>query len=415
METIFDGSITLLYIVGFIIIVSNTLPTKKKKLAIIYYYSIGVAYTGKIKTINLILLLVVSLFIYEEYLSEDAIKLKYIDKLSSKIVDFVFQYIFYYRIIFVLLAIISRSWLFMNSAIQISLGKGFSYDICIICLRIIPFAIVTIGVHRMYYEKYGLRTFSEVERKLSDYPYYKIDWVVEDRNGELYRRLRLVTEIEDKTFFDRRKGHSFLSIDFLCINARKKIQNRRIIRRNISKKKGEFSITKCTTCITQIRKDIKRLFRWIYRGRSTIEMQLIRVLFCKKMNVGRPKNPVDFVEKLRRKLFEIIYSSLFFEGLKRSLYPHNKYFKQYIVYLYVNSVQTKIYEKRYAPLTNFLECEDFSKCSIEKLFLAILGLDHSKITMKKVYRHYELLELYNISLDELESLMCSLQRAKLQI
>ena len=320
MEIIFEGSITILYIVGIIVIIASTAFSKKQKLAIIYYYSIGVAYTGKIRTIGLIVLLIMSLFVYEEYLSEDEAKMKYIDKFFSKIIDFVFQYLIYYRLGFVLIAIITRSWFFMNDVSQYLLERGIEYEDCIIGLRIIPFAIVTIGIHNMFYEKYGLRTYSEVDSAISRFPYYKIHWRDEETKGELFKRFELISAVEDKTYFDRKRGHSFLSFEYIWLNFSKKCRNIVFV---VKSKRNH--INKCTvktllSDFTALNRHVKVFFRRIYRGHSTIEMQLVRVLFCQNLNTGNPRNPLDFCEKARRKLFEIVYSRLFFDGLKRSLY-----------------------------------------------------------------------------------------------
>ncbi len=402
METIFEGSVTILYIVGIIVIISSTVCTKKQKLAIIYYYSIGVAYTGKIKTINLITLLIVSLFVYEEYLSEDETKMKYIDKFFSKIVDFVFQYLVYYRLGFVLIAIMTRSWAFMNVGSHFLFKIGFEYECCINILRIIPFLFATMGIHNMFYEKHELKTYSEVESTISKFPYYITHWQEEEAKGELFKRFELISAVEDKTYFERKRGHSFLSFEFIGLNIRRRLRSIRFFAKRKKNRTSKISVKAFLKRFVAIKRYAQKLFRGIYRGHSTLEMQLIRVLFCKNLNTGRPRNPKDFFGKAKRKAFEIVYSRLFFDGLKRSLYPYNNYFRHYLVYLYVNNVQTKVFETKYNPMMKYLECENFSDCSMEKLFLAILGLNHSKITIQRIYRYYDLIESYNIDKNEIE-------------
>lgn len=67
----------------------------------------------------IILLLLLILFVYEEYLNEDLVKVQYITQLKYKIADFLYMYIFQYKLLYVVLAIGLKSQTGRNFLLKI--------------------------------------------------------------------------------------------------------------------------------------------------------------------------------------------------------------------------------------------------------------------------------------------------------
>lgn len=65
------------------------------------------------------------------------------------------------------------------------------------------------------------------------------------------------------------------------------------------------------------------------RGYSTVPMQLVRSLGIKR----------GYNYKYRRKIFEILYSRMFFKGIERMLnedqVAQRQYFKKYLIYIFI--------------------------------------------------------------------------------
>ncbi len=71
------------------------------------------------------------------------------------------------------------------------------------------------------------------------------------------------------------------------------------------------------------------------------KMQLIRILAYKKgLKMGKPKEPRDVYLIFTRKVFEIIYASMFFSGHKKyiNVSKEKDYYRYYLAYIYLHTV-----------------------------------------------------------------------------
>lgn len=165
----------------------------------------------------------------------------------------------------------------------------------------------------------------------------------------------------------------------------------------------------------------KKVFKYLIRGHSTIEMQMIRILFYKRgLLLGNPvvRNENKKVRiwgtirklycMIDRKCFEVIYSSIVFASLKHYLginqITNLDYFRYYIVYLYLHIVQTNVNGKKYRPVSKYFEEADVSEWSMEKIFVAGLGLCSRQITPKRIQIYDSLVKKYDLDVVEIHRL-----------
>lgn len=160
--------------------------------------------------------------------------------------------------------------------------------------------------------------------------------------------------------------------------------------------------------------------RFIKRGYSTIEMQWIRNV---AISIGYDK-------VYRRKIFEIMYSNIFFKSLEEkrryNTYPEYSYenptliFKMLIVYVYIKTVPTFLYIDNnrikikdiydFYKIIHGIEINDDNENIIqnitkEELFIFIMGLSGKKIgeNLYELYSNY--IEKYNIDIKKVDKIL----------
>lgn len=348
MEGLFTNNIFFVYLLGVLVIINYEAFEKKQKIAIIYVCSFGLTFNDELHWIVILGLLIFVLFLYEEYLNEDLTKIKYVKRFRYKLLDFIYMYIFQYKILYIIAAVCLR--FFICSTFYTELFKKSSS--LATSLRNVVFIMIIIllilGIHNMFTNPIELKNFKQIDQKFSEYPYYLLPLRNEEKREALFERLELVADIEDYTFFLRKKSYSCFSLEFLRIVYHKK-KNKKV--HTGTKKtywtheiwfKFLFVLEKVfhfiktgykkkalnripiliyeQICISLLQKGeyVKRKMKRYARGYSTIEMQLIRILaYSKGLKMGRPQNFEDLYLIFTRKIFEILYAPIFFAGHKK--------------------------------------------------------------------------------------------------
>ena len=147
--------------------------------------------------------------------------------------------------------------------------------------------------------------------------------------------------------------------------------------------------------------------RWmaglLTRGHSTIEMQLIRILSYKEgLLLGRPHGVEEWVRTIKRKCYECLYAKMFFDGLKiylsKCLCRELPEYRNFIVVLYLHTVQSKVGHETYRPLDKMYSDKEIEKWPMELLFLTCLGLNSQPITGLRVWLRWSIIKKYGLSL-----------------
>lgn len=433
MEALLMNNIFFVFLLGVLVIINYEALEKKQKVAVIYVCSFGMTFNSNLRSITILILLFFTLFIYEEYLDIDYIKIRYVTKIKYKCLDFVYMYIIHYKLIYILAAIILKSSICRTILDELLIENSIIYTQLERVLLAISILLLIAGVHKMFNNSIELKSFKQINQKFSEYPYYLLPLRDEEKRGKLFEKLELVADIEDYTFFMRKNSYCSFSVEFIqAVVDKKRLQKNGTKTKEVSliyeiwqkfrfvfrlenfilfvQNKQKIKLFKrCIkwlnkrffTYLLQKLEHTKRNIKQYIRGYSTIEMQLIRILSYKKgLKMGKPKSLEDIYLISTRKIYEIIYAPMFFSGMKKylSISDVNDYYRYYLVYIYLHTVQTTLNGRTFAPLDKVFCGVDVIDWPKEALFVIVLGLNNSRITEKKANAYMNI--IYKYQLDE---------------
>lgn len=410
MEQFFSGSKYALYFIGLLfLIISNNKNNEDSisKNVILLYLIMALVNVFNIINLNIsVIIILLICFIDIEIINIDNETL--IVKTIYKISDFAFEIINKYKFIYMY-------------AINLILNRIiYNFEICFVMKLIIYsiyFLIFIKIITKIYRNEFRLKEFNSIEKIFETNSIgFRYDEVANMKDVE---KFNMLIDIEDKTYMYRKRSHSSISIEALMCKINRQQRYEEIID-SVKNNKIWYFIKNIKILIIYILKIINIILkaiiykdgirRFIKRGYSTIEMQWIR-------NVGIE---IGYNKVYRRKIYELIYSNIFFKSLKEkrkyNTYPeisYNNYeyiFKMLIIYVYLKTVPTFIYKKgkriklnniyqyykviRNKPIKNKNNIiYDLSK---EEIFIFIMGLSGKKINdnLFEVYSVY--VEKYNI-------------------
>lgn len=420
MELLLKDSGVFIYLLSVIVIISYTSFTKVQRLSIIYIFTYGLAFTQTFPVWMTVVLLLAVVFIYEEYLTDDSMKICILYKWSYKIADAIFMAVFQYKIIWIIAGILLRA----DALEQIlcTYGGDVFWQYAEVPIKALSVLCVFVGIHSMYAEKEVYYTFDEMYRKIQQYPYYSIHF-----SEALRERLSLVADMEDSSYFQRKKSYSFASVEFIRIWRAKKVGKNDGIRRHRNfwllfsivklrikeagwKRAFQKGIHLMKRCINDFFYLCREKIRWfvglLTRGHSTIEMQLIRILSYKEgLLLGRPNGTEEWIRTIKRKCYECLYAKMFFDGLKcylsKCLRRELPDYRSFLVVLYLHTVQSKVGSETYRPLDKMYNDSEIEKWPMELLFLTCLGLNSQPITGLRVWIRWSIIRKYGLNEEKL--------------
>lgn len=369
MEELFKNNIFFVYLLACIAIFNYGVFTKRQRILIIYLITYGLGFFKIVEIWKIVVLLVTVLFLFEEYLNTDTGKIEIIKKVRYKILDFIYYAIFQYSIIYILIAIM------FNSNYCLYKIKGG---------KIVSFILFVIAVQKLNNPKFELNTFTSMKKRFDEYAFKYIDFASDD----LVEKMMILSEIEDKSYFERKTTYNFLSREFV----KYKINEKRMDY-NGKMQKNRFSIR---WVMKKINKDFKEGL--VLRGYSTIEMQLIK-------NIGIKRGFLRKKYLITRKIYEVIYTKIFFSGL-RTYYESNQYgkieyFKKFIVYIYLHNVPTTINGKKYLKFIDAFNGKKIEEISMNAMFVACLGLNTRKIYKQRVELYSGMFPRHNLDMEKI--------------
>lgn len=384
---VFNNNSIYVYFLSCIVIFSYQHFSKRQKISLIYATTIAMEiisqYSWKLTSV----MLFISMFILEEYLSDDKVKCELLSNFWYKTVDFIYQFIFIDTGVCIAInVVVSGKWV-RNFLANKGIPLGVFYGINIF--------ILLITIHMLNTSKFGLCDFGTIKSYFDKFDGKKIKW----DSYELQRRFDAMIELEDKSYFDRKKSYNWLSVEFI----KYKIKGYKTNKEWKKQYKEKKTLCQILKCIWRLIKQF-RLFRYIInkieckylestwsvkdafqrlkrkiRGCSTLEMQLIR-------NIGIEKGYGKCV--IRRKFFEFFYTYLFFNGLK-SYYENTqnnkrKEFKKFILYVYLHSIKLSMFGNDFKSINMLFEQERVEEWDIDKFYVAILSLTGAPVTPKRM-------------------------------
>lgn len=368
MESLFNNNLFFIYLFACIAIVNYPNFKENQKILLIYLMTFGLSFLNILDFAMSLVFLLLSTFVYLEFLSNDNEKQIIIVKLTYKLWDYLFIIIFQYHvgwIIFSLFIIHLRNnfpdGLISKWSLDINMGTNNYILNIIVILNIISISFFVFGISKITAQKFKLKSVDEVIKKHFS-------------NNPIYRRphcdfkpcfFEMISNMEDKTYFKRSQTYSFLSIEFIKIKSQQLVSNTKNLKRFV--KKSCWFITKS--------KNI--------RGYSTLEMQLVRMLFVE----------AGYNKKIVRKIFELVYTRIFLKSLKdfyeANVYEYRSEFKKYLLFIYFNSTNTKVAGKSFQSMRSVFPEKEIKEWSEEELFVVCAGLPYRDLTVEKVLSTYQ--------------------------
>lgn len=369
METLFNKNIIFIFFFAMIAIYNYSDLKEYQRMAIIYISVYALAVLNIVGIKMALLLLIVSLFCFFEIFTSDEMKFKILVNPIYKAVDFIYISIFQYSFGGICLALL---------LLKIKLPETF--DKQNIIFRTLSFLFIVWTLTAMLQQKYVIHTFGEMYRVFTYFPINKIEF-----NDKLYEACNILVSIEDKRYFER-EAYSFFSVKYIIS----------LIKGKIASQRGG---KKVIYVLVNGNRFIKNIFDES-RGYSTIPMQLVRSLGIKR----------GYNYKYRRKIFEILYSRMFFKGIERMFnedkVTQRQYFKEYLLYIYFYKVNTFLGDATFSKFLNAFDMKynrknekDIYDCTNEGIFIACMGLSKRATNITPENIDYYLQSIENVQLD----------------
>lgn len=113
--------------------------------------------------------------------------------------------------------------------------------------------------------------------------------------------------------------------------------------------------------------------------------------------------------KYQRKIFEVVYSRIFFDSLKRyhkaNTYLALDHYRHYLLYVYFQNVMTKINGYRRVPFSSaFEDPTDICHWSMDGLFVACLGLSFREATDFHLELYEDIIEPFQLNRNHIKEL-----------
>lgn len=393
MEKFFEDNIYVLFALIIYYLLVKEKPNKdNKKIIVIYIFISMLALFNILDLKKMLLLLLVCLFLYFEILVEDDSKFLILRKIFYKLVDFFYLLICKYNFLLFVFSLI-----FISETFQSKVKLPFVVNF------VLFFLILLMVIKNVISNEFELESFSKIHDKLKKYDFgnYKM------LNS---KQTEILLFLEDRSFFERKNDYTFLCWDFLKYRLYRinEVVNRIQRGKNQRHPLGKVFIFMkyvCKQIYLQIN-DIKKIRKYI-RGYSTIEMQLFRSIAVKN----------GYTKVIDRKIAELIYSQLFFKGLK-DFYKLNyktvssEYFKKYLLVNYIEYAPIFINGKQ-----TFIKSfwgKDIELINDSEFFLSVLCLPEkiniNKLSYSYIINNFENLVVYfNLNLKELKQAIVSMK------
>lgn len=307
--------------------------------------------TAAVTTTTAFIYLFIALFCFFEILTDDEKKLQLIINPVYKLLDAIYLSLAQYAVLCEVLSIL---------LVKYFLKYIFEYKLIGICYGVMSLIMMVVTVTITLQQRYVVNSFNEMYRVFAKYP---LNEFAEDE--KIKETSTILVSLEDRLYYER-KGYTNFS--FRVANT---IISERVPR--IGSHKLTYIKNKIVVMIKLVRNVIKNIITYD-RGYSTIQMQLVRSL-----GLQTGYNCV-----VRRKVYEIMYSRIFLDGLIKYFETHNydgrQNLKQYLVYIYFHTVTTYFEDTGFIDFISALKyldkkkVSDISDVSNEVIFIACMGL-----------------------------------------
>lgn len=369
MENLFNENIIFIFFFAMIAIYNYSDLKEYQRMTIIYISVYALTILNLIGVKLAVLLLVISLFCFFEIFTSDEMKFKILVNPLYKLVDFIYISFSQYAFGGMCCALLM---------LRIKLPEPLNEQNVVFKVLSLLFLIWTLTATLR--QKFVIHTFEEMYKIFTCFPINEIEF-----NEKLDEACAILVSIEDKMYFER-KAYSFVSVKYIM----------KILKNKISTQRGSKKIV----CVFSTGKCFIRNVFDKSRGYSTIPMQLVRSIGIKRGDT------YDY----RRKIFQILYSRMLFQGIERMMkeerVSRRRYFKKYLLYIYFHKVNTFLGDVRFSKFLNAFDMKydkkndkDIYDCTNEGIFIACMGLSKRAVNITRENIDYYLQSIDNVELD----------------
>lgn len=369
MENLFNENIIFIFFFAMIAIYNYSDLKEYQRMTIIYISVYALTILNLIGVKLAVLLLVISLFCFFEIFTSDEMKFKILINPLYKLVDFIYISFSQYAFGGMCCALLM---------LRIKLPESLNEQNVV--FKVLSLLLFIWTLTATLQQKFVIHTFEEMYKIFTCFPINEIEF-----NEKLDEACAILVSIEDKMYFER-KAYSFVSVKYII----------RILKNKISAQRGSKKIV----CVFSTGKCFIRNVFNKSRGYSTIPMQLVRSIGIKRGDT------YDY----RRKIFQILYSRMLFQGIERMMkeerVSRRRHFKKYLLYIYFHKVNTFLGDVRFSKFLNAFDMKydkkndkDIYDCTNEGIFVACMGLSKRAVNITRENIDYYLQNIDNVELD----------------
>lgn len=351
MAELFGGNAVFVFFFAMIAIYNYSNLKEYQRITIIYVTIFCLRLTDAVTTITAFIYLSIALFCFFEILTDDEKKLQFIINPVYKLLDALYLSLAQYAVLCEVLSI---------SLANYFLKYLFEYKMIGTCYGVMSLIMMVVTVTITLQQRYVVNSFNEMYRVFAKYPLNEFE-----EDEKLKEASTILVSLEDRLYYER---IGYTNFSFRVANT---IISERVTR--ISGNRINYVKNKIVVMINLVNSVIKNIITR-KRGYSTIQMQLVRSL-----GLQTGYNCVK-----RRKVYEIIYSRIFLDGLikyfETNNYDGRQNLKQYLVYIYFHTVATYFEDTGFIDFVSALKyldkknVSDISDVSNEVIFIACMGL-----------------------------------------
>ncbi len=369
MENLFNENIIFIFFFAMIAIYNYSDLKEYQRMTIIYISVYALTILKLIGVKLAVLLLVISLFCFFEIFTSDEMKFKILINPLYKLVDFIYISFSQYAFGGMCCALLM---------LRIKLPESLNEQNVV--FEVLSLLLFIWTLTATLQQKFVIHTFEEMYKIFTCFPINEIEF-----NEKLDEACAILVSIEDKMYFER-KAYSFVSVKYIM----------KILKNKISTQRGSKKIV----CVFSTGKCFIRNVFDKSRGYSTIPMQLVRSIGIKRGDT------YDY----RRKIFQILYSRMLFQGIERMMkeerVSRRRHFKKYLLYIYFHKVNTFLGDVRFSKFLNAFDLKydkkndkDIYDCTNEGIFIACMGLSKRAVNITRENIDYYLQSIDNVELD----------------
>lgn len=377
MDALLKDNYILIYLFTIILFLKPENLEDNQKIFFVYFITFFIDFVKVIPTAILLSVSIFSIFLYLEYFQNSNFRRKIMTKFSHKVVDFIFLMFLQYSFLSFVFIIFLNSEFFMQF-LYVKFGECSIY-----VLRVLQILICIFLTNNLFAMPWKIKELDDIKIELES-----ICKIYNLPNKFNINWFSTVVLLEDKSFYKRQTYGTIFTYSFWKDYLFPRLK------RGIIKKLRIINLKRIFRWINENKFNVINKIRLLFRGYSTIEAQLIRTIGIES----------GYKLTFKRKLFEIIYTKLFFENLKKVYEKYNyancSRMKDYLLYVYLHKAKVAIKGKTYIGLKK-LFCKEIGELSDEELFIGTLAFSKYSLTKEDI-RYYAEHYHYNIS-DELIS------------